>query len=81
MRNWEKLVDEFLSRCETRGIGEKTIRIRETELLSLNLDDWNREESALRIMAHKTGLERVVPVPAITWRWRGAVITAFLITY
>jgi site-specific recombinase XerD len=38
------------------------------ELVRLEVDAWNREEGTLRIDGRKTGWERQVAVPALTWR-------------
>lgn len=45
-----------------------TTGIRKGELLSLKLDDWKRTEFSLKVIGHKTGFERVVPVTEATWK-------------
>lgn len=44
------------------------IGIRRGELERLKCDDWDREKGLLRIDGRKTGCERMVPLPEITWR-------------
>src|SRR5690606_20535106 len=45
-----------------------TTGMRKSELMSLKLTDWNREERTLKVMAHKTGIERITPVSDEVWR-------------
>lgn len=40
--------------------------IRKSELLALDISDWNSEESCLRVFSSKTSLGRVIPIPEIT---------------
>ncbi len=40
--------------------------IRKSELLELNTDCWNSEESTIKVFSSKTGRERIIPVPNIT---------------
>jgi integrase/recombinase XerC len=42
--------------------------IRRGELIRLNLSDWQREEGLLLVDGQKTGRQRRVPVPPLTWR-------------
>jgi site-specific recombinase XerD len=42
--------------------------IRRGELIRLNLPDWRREEGLLLVDGQKTGRQRQVPVPPLTWR-------------
>lgn len=42
--------------------------IRRGDLSALNVSDWFREESLLVVHNRKTGQERRVPVPELTWR-------------
>lgn len=42
--------------------------LRRGELVRLELGDWDREEGLLRIDGRKTGWERCVPVPELTYR-------------
>jgi site-specific recombinase XerD len=42
--------------------------LRRGELARLEVKAWNREEGVLRIDGQKTGRERQVTVPALTWR-------------
>jgi site-specific recombinase XerD len=42
--------------------------LRRGELIRLDVSDWQREEGTLRIDGVKTGRERCVAVPALTWR-------------
>ena len=40
--------------------------IRKSELLSLNTDCWNSEESTVKVFSSKVGKERIIPVPKVT---------------
>jgi integrase/recombinase XerC len=42
--------------------------IRKGELLSLNLKDWDRDKSTLKIIGAKSNKERIVIVPEVGWR-------------
>lgn len=42
--------------------------IRKSELLNLNLKDWDREKSLLKVHGKKTGQDRMVPVPEVAWK-------------
>ncbi len=42
--------------------------LRRGELVSLDVDDWNREEAVLKIDGQKTGRERQIPVGESVWR-------------
>jgi site-specific recombinase XerD len=42
--------------------------IRRGELVRLNLSDWRREEGLLLVDGRKTGRQRQVPVPSLTFR-------------
>jgi integrase/recombinase XerD len=42
--------------------------LRRGELMRLDVEDWCREEGTLRIDGRKTGRERQVAVPELTWR-------------
>nr|MBC8551553.1 tyrosine-type recombinase/integrase [Candidatus Brocadiales bacterium] len=45
-----------------------TTGMRKSELLNLNLSDWDRENSTLKVYGSKTGRDRVVPLPEVAWR-------------
>ena len=42
--------------------------LRRGELSRMDLRDWNRDDSTLKVDGHKTGRERVVPVSEGVWR-------------
>ena len=42
--------------------------LRKGELLSLDLKDWNRDNSTLKVFGSKVGKERIVVVPEVGWR-------------
>ena len=42
--------------------------MRKSELLSLDISDWDRENSVLKVYGSKTSQERNVPVPEIAWK-------------
>jgi len=42
--------------------------LRRGELIRLDMNDWHREEGTLLIDGHKTGRERQVAVPPLTWQ-------------
>lgn len=42
--------------------------LRKGELLSLNLLDWDRDKSTLKVFGSKVGKERIVVVPEVGWR-------------
>jgi site-specific recombinase XerD len=42
--------------------------MRRGDVCQLNVSDWYREEGLLLVRNHKTGQERRVPVPAMTWQ-------------
>ena len=41
--------------------------IRKSELLSLNIDDWDSSKSILKVYGSKSGKDRIVPVPEVAW--------------
>jgi len=45
-----------------------TTGLRKSELLSLDLKDWNRTESTLKVYGSKTGQDRLVPVSEVAWK-------------
>jgi integrase/recombinase XerC len=42
--------------------------MRRGDVCRLKVSDWRREEGLLLVRNHKTGQERQVPVPAVTWQ-------------
>ena len=42
--------------------------LRKDELVRLNFTDWNRKDLTLKVFGKKVGVERVVPVNAVTWK-------------
>lgn len=50
--------------------------IRKSELLSLNVEDWDSASSTLKVFGSKSGRDRVVPVPEAGWRCLEAYLIA-----
>jgi site-specific recombinase XerD len=42
--------------------------IRKSELLTLDVKDWDSKSSLLKVYGSKTGRDRIVPVPDVAWK-------------